>query len=115
MLCGKKASLNFIRKDKDKAKIKDYFIITDDLKNKINDLDLVDCDNELFLFREISVSSNNKCKINYKTVPHTIYQIIGKFLFDIQSHGQNQEQSLLLPEKQLTLLGGFLDDTQKVY
>ena len=78
LLCGRRASMNFIRKGEEKAKVEGYFTITDDLKNKINDLDLVDCDNELFLSREISVSGNNKCKINYKTVPQSIYQTIGK-------------------------------------
>lgn len=111
ILCGKRASLGFIRKGEERAKVEGYFTLTDELKDKINELDLIECDNELFLSREIAVNGNNKCKINYKTVPQSIYQIIGKLLFDI--HGQNQEQSLLLPEKQMILLDGFLEEEDK--
>ncbi len=112
ILCGKRASSDFIRRGEDKATVEGHFIIEDDLKLLLNNLDIIEIeDNEIFMSREISISGTNKCKINYKTVPLNIYQKIGTFLFDI--HGQNQEQSIMSNEKQLELVDKFLKTTKK--
>ncbi len=112
ILCGKRANSEFIRRGEDKANVEGYFIIENELKLLLNDLDIIEIeDNEIFMSREISVSGTNKCRINYKTVPLNIYQRIGSFLFDI--HGQNQEQSILHNDKQLELVDKFLITTNK--
>ncbi len=112
ILCGKRASSELIRRGEDKATVEGYFIIENDLKMLLNNLDLIEIEEcEIYMSREISVSGTNKCKINYKTVPLNIYQRIGSFLFDI--HGQNQEQSILHNDKQLELVDKFLITTNK--
>lgn len=106
ILCGKRASSEFIRNGEDKAEVEGYFLIDDELKQILNSLDIIEFDeNEIFMSREITTAGSNKCKINYKTVPLNIYQKIGVFLFDI--HGQNQEQSILSSDKQLELVDKF--------
>ena len=108
ILCGKRASSEFIRRGEEKATVDGYFIIDSDLRISLNNLDLIEIDeNEIYMSREISISGTNKCKINYKTVPLNVYQKIGSFLFDI--HGQNQEQSILYNDKQLELVDKFLN------
>lgn len=112
ILCGKRASSDFIRRGEGKATVEGHFLIEEDLRLLLNNLDLILIEeNEIFLSREISVSGTNKCKINYNTVPLNIYQKIGSFLFDI--HGQNQEQSIMSNEKQLELVDKFLKTTNK--
>ncbi|MDD2370745.1 MAG: DNA repair protein RecN [Firmicutes bacterium] len=107
ILCGKRASIEFIRRGEEKAFVEGYFTIENDLAKRLNSLDLVEIENnEIFMSREITSSGTNKCKINYKTVPLNIYQKIGAYMFDI--HGQNQEQSILDNDKQLELVDKFL-------
>lgn len=112
ILCGKRASSEFIRRGEERATVEGHFVINDDLRLLLNNLDLIEIEeNEIYMSREISVSGTNKCKINYKTVPLNIYQKIGSYLFDI--HGQNQEQSIMSNEKQLELVDKFLKTTRK--
>lgn len=112
ILCGKRASSEFIRRGEDRATVEGYFNIEEDLRLLLNNLDLIEIEeNEIFMSREISVTGANRCKINYKTVPLNVYQKIGSFLFDI--HGQNQEQSIMSNDKQLELVDKFLKTTQK--
>lgn len=112
ILCGKRASSEFIRRGEDRATVEGYFNVENDLRLLLNNLDLIEIEeNEIFMSREISVSGANKCKINYKTVPLNIYQKIGSYLFDI--HGQNQEQSIMSNDKQLELVDKFLKTTKK--
>ncbi|KAF0091387.1 MAG: DNA replication and repair protein RecN [Fusobacteria bacterium] len=112
ILCGKRASSEFIRRGEDRATVEGYFNIENDLRLLLNNLDLIEIEeNEIFMSREISVSGANKCKINYKTAPLNVYQKIGSYLFDI--HGQNQEQSIMSNDKQLELVDKFLKTTKK--
>jgi DNA repair protein RecN (Recombination protein N) len=112
ILCGRRASSDFIRRGEEKATVEGHFQIEDDLRLLLNSLDLIQIEeNEIFMSREISVSGTNKCKINFKTVPLNIYQKIGSFLFDI--HGQNQEQSIMSNDKQLELVDKFFKTTNK--
>ena len=112
ILCGRRASSDFIRRGEDKATVEGHFIIQNDLRLLLNKLDIIEIEeNEIFMSREISVSGTNKCKINFKTVPLNIYQKIGSYLFDI--HGQNQEQSIMSNEKQLEIVDRFLKTMNK--
>lgn len=113
LVCGKRANSKWIRKGCESASVSAYFVLSEELKKAIEDLDLIYLDgNELYLDREIASNGKNNCKINFKKVPLNIYQLIGVLLFDI--HGQNQEQSILLPGKQLELLNHFLDEDGQV-
>ena len=112
ILCGKRASSEFIRRGEDRATVEGYFNIENDLRLILNNLDIIEIEeNEIFMSREISVTGTNKYKINYKTVPLNIYQRIGSYLFDI--HGQNQEQSIMSNDKQMELVDKFLKTTNK--
>ncbi len=62
-------------------------------------------DDTLLLYREISASGRNICKVNGKTVPLSALREIGALLIDV--HGQHDNQSLLDTEKQLELLDAF--------
>ena len=62
-------------------------------------------DDNLILYREISLSGRNVCKVNRKAVPLSVLREIGAALIDV--HGQHDNQSLLDTEKQLELLDGF--------
>lgn len=107
ILCGNRASSELIRRGEEKALVEGMFLLTEELKEKINSLEVLEVeDDELSLSREISASGSNKCRINYRTVPLAAYQKVGSLLFDI--HGQNQEQSILKPDKQLELLDKYI-------
>ncbi|WP_227766033.1 DNA repair protein RecN [Zhaonella formicivorans] len=106
ILIGGRASGDFIREGQDKAVIEGFFEINDDeLAARLADLGFTCEDESLMLTREIVKSGKNICRINGRMVPLSLYQEVGKELIDI--HGQNQEQSLLSPARQLKLLDSF--------
>lgn len=107
ILCGNRASGEFIRLGEDKAEVDGTFQLDEEVAQRIRGLDAFNFEeNTLYLSREISRTGSNKCRINFKTVSLSLYQQVGSLLFDI--HGQNQEQSILSRDKQLELLDKYL-------
>lgn len=107
LLCGNRANSDFIRKGQEKALVEGIFELNSEVIARLNSLDYIEIEEaSLIMSREISLSGNNKCKINYRTVPLNIYKDFGDVLFEI--HAQNQEQSIMLKDKQLNLLDKFI-------
>jgi len=108
MLLGSRASTDFIRFGEEKAVIEGCFDIKGNLlaKGVLKELgiDLSD-DDALILTREISVSGNNKSRINGRVVTLEMVKELTQYLIDI--HGQHEHQSLLNPEDHLRFLDEF--------
>lgn len=106
ILTGSRASTEFIREGQDKATIEGFFELEQPgLVQRIAELGVLVEENCLSLSRELTRNGKNTCRVNGRLVPLSLYQRIGRELVDI--HGQNQEQSLLSPAKQIELLDSF--------
>lgn len=107
ILCGNRASGDFIRKGESKAEVEGSFLLEGEILAHYLALDLGEPEEGLlYLSREISRTGSNKCRLNGRSIPLGAYQQVGKLLFDI--HGQNQEQSLLSRDRQLDLLDRYI-------
>lgn len=104
LLLGERASGQYIRTGAERALVEGYFTYEhEEVAQALRELGLeTSSDNGLLLSREITKTGKNYCRINGKIVPLNMFQVVGNLLVDI--HGQNEQLSLLLPEKQLTLL-----------
>ena len=107
ILCGNRASGDFIRKGESKAEVEGTFLLAGEVLERFLALDLGEPEEGLlYLSREISRTGSNKCRLNGRSIPLAAYQQVGRLLFDI--HGQNQEQSLLSRDRQLDLLDRYI-------
>ncbi len=108
ILRGNRAQTEYIRKGENSASVEGYFTFenfhfsSEYLENYGLSLHGED---GVLLRREISLLGKNKCYINGKMVPLTLYAEIAKKMLDI--HGQNQEQSLLKSERQMQLVDRY--------
>lgn len=104
LLLGERASGQYIRTGSDRAVVEGYFTYEhEEVAHLLEELGLeASPDNSMMLSREIVKNGKNYCRINGKIVPLNMFQMVGSLLVDI--HGQNEQLSLLLPEKQLHML-----------
>lgn len=104
LLIGERASNQYIRTGAEKALVEGFFTCQhQEIKDILKEYGLeVSIEDGLMLSREITNSGRNYCRINGKIIPLTMFQTIGSLLVDI--HGQNEQISLLSPEKQLAML-----------
>lgn len=104
LLLGERASNQYIRTGAEKALVEGYFTCQHpEIKDILEEYGLeISIDDGLMLSREITAAGRNYCRINGKIIPLAMFQAIGSFLVDI--HGQNEQISLISPEKQLAML-----------
>ncbi|MBI4650121.1 AAA family ATPase, partial [Candidatus Desantisbacteria bacterium] len=107
LICGERASHEFIRTGCDTAKVEAEFSIN---KNKkileiLDQLSISSDDETLIIRREISASGKNKCIVNDTQITLSMLKQLGDLLTDI--HGQHEHQSLLSPKNQLESLDNF--------
>ncbi len=106
ILMGKRASADLIRRGENAASVEGFFSLEPgSIHSRLEELGAEPEDGAVLLRREISRTGKNRCLINGKMVPLSLYSAVGTLLMDI--HGQNQEQALLNPARQLELLDNF--------
>ena len=103
---GERASRESIRTGADKASVEATFLLSQD--SQVNDYlrrQQLDNGDELVLFRELSLSGRNVCRVNGVLVSTAELKTIGDLLVDL--HGQHAHQSLLNPETHLQLIDAY--------
>jgi len=106
---GSKTPKSLIKQDKDFMKVQALFMgdFSDQLKSLLTALD-IDCDDEILLFRKLSIDGKNDCKINGTTVTLSMLKSVSSLLIDI--HGQHEHQALLKDKLHLSIIDGFVKE-----
>lgn len=106
VLLGGRASTDFIRHGRDKARIEGIFEnLPLNLINNLEEAGYPAEEGQLILYREINVNGKNACRVQGRTVPLSLYRSLCQGLVDI--HGQMEHQSLFQPETHRGLLDDF--------
>lgn len=102
---GERAGKDLIRSGETKASVEALFLVgpEDPCRTVLEENELWPEDGELTLYRELSQSGKNTCRINGVLVGTAVLKAVGDALIDI--HGQHQHQSLLDAKAHI----GFLD------
>ena len=103
---GERASRESIRTGADKASVEASFLLSKDspVCAYLSQQQL-DNGDELVLYRELSQSGRNVCRVNGTLVSTAELKTIGDLLVDL--HGQHAHQSLLNPETHLELIDAY--------
>ena len=107
LLAGAKASAETIRTGETRAIVEAIFEA--DLRQDLDRLGL-DAEDELIIRREISSDGRNRVYINNQPTTVAVLKELAPALLDI--HGQHDQQSLLDPSSQLTLMDAFANSTE---
>ena len=110
LVLGERADRNLIRTGCDKATVEAIFDISDNQRVKeLLAADSLDANGGLMsIYREISGSDRNICRVCGVIVPLSFLRQITEILVDI--HGQHEHQSLLDERQHLNYLDAFGDD-----
>jgi DNA repair protein RecN (Recombination protein N) len=121
LLLGERADKSLIRTGAEVCSVEAIFA-GDDLQRlnpQLLEAGVEPCENDLILKRTLSISGNNRQFINGSPTTLSILKNLGDELVDL--HGPHDHQSLLSPDKQLSLLDSVaraeeqLDEYQKHY
>jgi len=107
LLAGSKASAEMIRTGETRAVVEAIFEA--DLRNELDRLGLDAEESGVIVKREISVDDRNRVYINNQPTTVSALKELAPALLDI--HGQHEQQTLLDPSSQLTLIDAFADAT----
>lgn len=107
LLAGAKASADTIRTGETRAIVEAIFEV--DLRDDLDRLGL-DAEDELIIRREISSDGRNRVYVNNQPTTVTVLKELAPALLDI--HGQHEQQTLLDPASQLTLIDAFANATE---
>ena len=101
---GGRTSRDTIRTGADSGSVEAVFFVNEPfVSEKLEELGIEEEeDHTLLLFREITSSGRNICRINGRTVTLSILREIGEVLIDI--HGQHDNQSLMRVNSHILLL-----------
>lgn len=104
---GERASRELIKFGAQKASVEAMFSLTDSepVTAVLQEMELCPEDGELVLYRELSQTGKNVCRVNGMLVSTAMLKQIGDALIDI--HGQHAHQSLLNAKMHLSLLDSF--------
>lgn len=107
LVLGERADRDLIRTGAERAWVEAVFIINENsfVSSLLQQFEIEPDENQLILYREITISGRNTCKINGRTVPQSLLRQISSQLLDI--HGQHEHQSLLEAKNHLSYLDGF--------
>jgi len=107
LLLGERAARVYIRKGARQADIEALFDISthDRLKQLLDKMELDSSQDELLIRRVISAEGKSRCFLNGSVVTLSLLTKLGDLLVDM--HGQHEHQSLMHPEKHLSLLDEF--------
>ena len=103
---GERASRESIRTGADRAAVEATFLLSSDspVRGYLSAQQL-DNGDDLVLYRELSLSGRNVCRVNGTMVSTAELKAIGDLLVDL--HGQHAHQSLLNQETHLELIDAF--------
>ena len=121
LLLGERADKSLIRTGADLCTVEAVFSGAElqKLNPQLGETGIDPCDNDLILKRTLSLSGTNRQFINGSPTTLSVLKNLGDELVDL--HGPHDHQSLLSPERQLSLLDSFaraeeqLDEYQKHY
>ncbi len=99
---GGRADRTLIRSGENKMKVEAIFNLTKSQKSFIKNETGIECEEEMFLSRELDVAGKNVCKINGELVPLATVKKICLMLVDI--HGQSEHLALLNNDYQLQIV-----------
>ena len=103
---GERASRENIRTGADKATVEAEFLLSEQSPaRRFLDEHQLDNGDELVLYRELSVSGRNVCRVNGTIVNTAELKQLGDLLVDL--HGQHSHQSLLNTETHLDLIDAY--------
>jgi DNA repair protein RecN (Recombination protein N) len=107
LLLGERAAGVFIRKGAETADIQALFDISNSLhvKDLLDSMELDGTHDELVLRRIISIEGKSRCFLNGTVATLSLLSKVGSLLVDM--HGQHEHQSLMSPERHLSLLDDF--------
>jgi DNA repair protein RecN (Recombination protein N) len=112
LLAGGRGSSDYLRQGAEKCRLEGLFEWPKQTEfQELADELGIDQEDVLIVQRDISQSGKNICRVNGRTVTLASLRKIGLFLVDIQ--GQNEHQELLQPERHLSLVDGFGDESFK--
>ena len=103
---GERASRESIRTGADKASVEATFLLSPEssVRPFLSEREL-DNGDELVLYRELSTSGRNVCRVNGVLVSTAELKSVGDLLVDL--HGQHAHQSLLNPDTHLELIDAY--------
>ena len=121
LLLGERADKSLIRTGADLCTVEAVFTGTDlqKLNSQLVEAGVEPCENDLIIKRSFSATGGTRQFINGSPTTLSILKNLGDDLVDL--HGPHDHQSLLSPEKQLSLLDSFarakerLDEYRKQY
>lgn len=104
---GERASRDLIQTGAHKASVEATFALSekDPVWVVLRELELEPDEQELILYRELTDSGKNSCRINGTLVSTAILKQVGDVLVDI--HGQHAHQGLLNPKLHVDMLDNF--------
>ena len=106
MVLGERTSREIIRTGEEKASAAALFEdISPAARRALQELGIEDEDGTVLVFREITTSGKNSCKINGMPATVSMLRQLGSAL--IQLHGQRDSQQLLDEQSQLALLDNY--------
>src|SRR5215468_5087123 len=108
LLAGAKASSEMIRSGESKATVEAIF--DTDLAEELDRLGLDSEGSDVIIKREISTGDRNRVYINNQPTTVAALKELAPALLDI--HGQHEQQTLLDPSSQLTLIDAFAGATE---
>jgi DNA repair protein RecN (Recombination protein N) len=106
LLAGAKASSDTIRSGEARAIVEAIFEV--DLRSDLDRLGL-DAEDDLIIRREISSDGRNRVYINNQPTTVAVLKELAPSILDI--HGQHEQQTLLDPASQLSLIDAFAEAT----
>jgi DNA repair protein RecN (Recombination protein N) len=112
LLLGERASMDQIRTGEDSATVSGLFGLDGDsrVREILDEYDIPwNDDNTLVVFREVSRSGRNKCRVNDKLCTLSVLKLVGECLVDV--HGQYQHQSLLSSDTHIDFVDEYGGET----
>lgn len=104
-LNGNRADISYIRKGSKKAIIEGIFSLNEEIKETLDKYE-IEYEDELIIYRTLSIDSKNTIRINNRSVSLAILKDILKDSIDI--HSQKDSQYLLNPNNHLNLVDTFM-------
>ena len=107
---GERTSRDLIRNGEEKAIVIAYFEnVSDSVIQILSDYG-IECDRDLYISRQLSLSGKTVCKVNSMNITASMLKEIGRKLVNI--HGQHDSQQLLDPNLHYTFIDKFSTDNK---
>lgn len=108
LLLGARTNKTLVRYGEEKARVQGIFSACDEVLEILDGYGIDVDGDEVIICRDITDDGKSTCRINGSLVPAAILKEVGGLLINI--HGQQDNQSLLNPQKHIN----FLDEYKKI-